>query len=327
MNSRLSIIVPVYFNSDTLMDCYRELKADVFEQVESYELILVDDGSEDDSLEICKQIAIMDQNTKLIKLSRNYGSHAACYAGLVVATGDCATIKAADCQEPSSLIVDMYKSWEEGNKVVLGVREGRDEGFFQIVFSRLYYKLVRKFVSDRMPKSGFDCYLIDRKVIEALKHLDERNSAITLQILWVGFKTSTVEYHRLARKKGVSRWTLSKKMKLALDSFVTFSHKPIRLVEYVGVTFSCISFIWGFILIILRLLGMIHVDGWTTLSVIILFSSGLIMASLGVLGEYIWRTLDVAQNRPVYFIEEEFDRGDLFKHSAKGEPPNEDTTK
>ena len=324
--SRLSIIIPVYFSSDTLMDCYTDLKAEVFERVESYELILVDDGSEDDSWEICKQIAAIDQNTKLIKLSRNYGSHAACYAGLVAATGDCATIKAADCQEPSSLIMDMYRSWEEGNKVVLGVREGRDEGFSQVIFAKIYYKLVKKFVSDKMPKSGFDCYLIDRKVIEALKHLDERNSALTLQILWVGFKTATVKYHRLARKKGVSRWTLSKKVKLVLDSFVTFSHKPIRMVEYIGIGFACISFLWGIALIIMRLAGLIHVEGWTTLSVIILFSSGVMMASLGILGEYIWRTLDVAQNRPVYFIEEEFDKGDLTQCSVE-ELSNEDTAK
>ena len=322
--SKLSIIIPVYFNADTLLDCYKELKEEVFEQIASYELILVDDGSEDDSWEVCKQIASMDKNTKLIKLSRNYGSHAACYAGIVAATGACATIKTADCQEPPSLILGMYKSWEAGNKVVLGVREDREESFFQVVFAKLYYKLVRKFVSDKMPKSGFDCYLIDRKVIEALKHLDERNSAITLQILWVGFKTATVTYKRLARKKGVSRWTLSKKVKLVLDSFVTFSHKPIRLVEYLGMIFACISFLWGITLIVLRLIGLIHVDGWTTLSVIILFSSGMIMASLGVLGEYIWRTLDVAQNRPVYFIEEEFEQGS-FPHCTKAGVDLEDT--
>ena len=328
--SKLSIIIPVYFSADTLMDCYNELRAEVFSQIESYELILVDDGSEDDSWEKCKQIATIDGNTKIMKLSRNYGSHAACYAGLAVATGDCATIKTADCQEPPSLILDMYRSWEEGNKVVLGVREGRvDESFSQIIFAKMYYKLVQKFVSDKMPKSGFDCYLIDRKVIEALKHLDERNSAITLQILWVGFKTATVKYDRLARKKGVSRWTLSKKIKLVLDSFVTFSHKPILLVECLGLIFACVAFIWGIALIVLRLAGLIHVEGWTTLSVIILFSSGMIMASLGVLGEYLWRTLDVAQNRPVYFVEEEYEKGDLSSLSklSEEELSIEDTNK
>ena len=242
---------------------------------------------------------------RLLKLSRNFGSHAACYAGLSYCTGDCATIKAADCQEPASLIVDMYESWKQGNKVVLAVREGREESFSQRAFANLYYGLVQRFVSKKMPPTGFDCYLLDRKAIEALKLLDERNSAITLQILWSGFKTSTVYYTRLARQKGRSRWTLSKKLKLVIDSFVSFSPAPVRFVEALGVLFASGAFLWGIVLIVLRALGFIDVQGWTTLAVIVLFSSGLIMLSLGILGEYIWRTLDVAQNRPVYFVEED----------------------
>jgi polyisoprenyl-phosphate glycosyltransferase len=305
--NKLSIIIPVYYSSDTLMDCYKDIKKNVFTKINNYELILVDDGSGDNSWDICNKIASLDKYTRLIKLSRNFGSHAACFAGLTVCTGDCATIKAADCQEPASLILDMYESWEKGNRVVLATREGREESFFQTQFANTYYKLVRVFVSKEMPKEGFDCYLIDRKVIEALKLLDERNSAITLQILWAGFKTSTISYKRLARQRGKSRWTLSKKIKLALDSFVSFSSAPVRFVEFLGVFFAIGSFIWGLLLIIFKLTGYVNVAGWTALMVVILFSSGIIMFSLGILGEYIWRTLDVAQNRPVYFIEEEID--------------------
>jgi dolichol-phosphate mannosyltransferase len=303
--SKLSIIIPVYYSADTLIDCYEDLKENVLTKINDYELILVDDGSGDNSWEICKEIAAKDRNVRLIKLSRNFGSHAASYAGLVICTGKCATVKAADCQEPSSLIMDMYKSWEEGNKVVLAARESRDESFSQKLFANAYYGLVRRFVSKKMPKAGFDCYLIDRRVIEALKLLDERNSAITLQILWAGFKTAIVSYPRLARQKGKSRWTLSKKIKLFLDSFVTFSSAPVRFVEWLGVLFAAGAFIWGILLILFKITGHIPVTGWTTLMVIVLFSSGIIMFSLGILGEYIWRTLDVAQNRPVYFVEEE----------------------
>jgi len=302
---KLSIIIPVYYSADTLMDCYEDLKNNVLTKINNYELILVDDGSGDNSWEICKEIASLDKYTKIIKLSRNFGSHAACFAGLTVCTGDCATIKAADRQEPASLIIDMYESWEKGNRVVLATREGREDNFFQVQFSNTYYKLVRVFISKKMPKEGFDCYLIDRKVIEALKLLDERNSALTLQILWAGFKTSTISYKRLARQKGKSRWTLSKKIKLFLDSFVSFSPAPVRFVEWLGILFAIGSFIWGLVLIISKLTGRISVTGWTALMVVILFSSGIIMFSLGILGEYIWRTLDVAQNRPVYFVEEE----------------------
>jgi len=302
--SKLSIIIPVYYSEETLMDCYIDLKEKVLGKLPAYELILVDDGSGDNSWQVCQAISQMDNHVKAIKLSRNFGSHAACFAGMVEATGDCCTIKAADLQEPATLILDMYDSWKAGNNVVLAVREDREEGFAQKAFANLYYGLVRRFISKAMPAQGFDCYLLDRKVMEALKLLDERNSAITLQILWSGFKTATVGYTRLSRQKGVSRWTLQKKIKLVLDSFVSFSHKPIRFVEIMGLLFAFIAIGWAIGLIILNLLGLIYVQGWTTLAVITLFSSGMIMITLGVLGEYIWRILDVAQNRPVYFVEE-----------------------
>jgi dolichol-phosphate mannosyltransferase len=291
------------------MECFEDLSANVFPKVDEYELILVDDGSEDNSWEVCKGIATKDKNVRLIKLSRNFGSHAACYAGLVACTGDCATIKTADSQEPSGLILDMFEKWKNGSKVVLAVREGRDDSFFQKLFASLYYSIVRRFISKKMPKTGFDCYLLDRKAIEALKLLDERNSAITLQILWSGFNTSTISYTRIARKKGKSRWTLSKKVKLVLDSVVSFSSSPVRFVEIIGAIFAIVAFIWGLVLIFLRIFDVTDIEGWTALMVTVLFSSGLIMVSLGILGEYVWRTLDVAQNRPVYFIEEEVDAG------------------
>ncbi|MCL1998383.1 MAG: glycosyltransferase family 2 protein [Turicibacter sp.] len=303
--TKLSIIVPVYFSEDTLMDCYNDLAESVFPHLPTYELILVDDGSGDNSWEICKKIKQIDENVRLIKLSRNFGSHAACFAGLVAAKGNCCTIKAADCQEPAQLILDMFASWQTGNRVVLAVRSDRDEKLSQKLFASVYYRLVNRYISDKMPKSGFDCYLLDRKVIEALKLLDERNSAITLQILWAGFKTDVVYYTRLARQKGVSRWTLAKKMKLVLDSFISFSSVPIRFIEVLGVIFAIGAVIWGILLIIFNMTGVIAVAGWTTLMIVLLFSSGVIMLTLGIIGEYIWRILDVAQNRPVYFVEED----------------------
>ena len=306
--SKLSIIIPVYYSEETLMDCYNDLQESALSKLDSYEIILVDDGSGDNSYEVCKEIAGLDENVRVLKLSRNFGSHAACYAGLVACTGDCCTIKSADLQEPASLILDMHESWKQGNRVVLGVRAGREEGLSSRAFARVYYMLVNRFVSKKMPKSGFDCYLLDRRVIEALKLLDERNSAITLQILWSGFKTGIVDYTRLARQKGKSRWTLSKKVKLVLDSFVSFSAATIRFIEFLGLLFAVAACIWGSALIVLNLLGAIEVEGWTTLMVILLFSSGMIMLILGILGEYIWRILDVAQNRPVYFVEDDYCR-------------------
>jgi len=301
---KLSIIIPIYYNEDTLMMCYQDLREKVLKQLETYELVLVDDGSGDNSWSVMNEIAKQDRNVRLIKLSRNFGSHAACLAGLSECTGDCATIKAADLQEPSELILDMLESWKQGNKVVLAVREDREEPVSQKLFANLYYWLVRKFALKTMPKTGFDCYLLDRKVIETLKLLDENNSAITLQILWAGFQTEEITYVRKAREVGVSRWTLAKKVKLVVDSLISFSYIPLRFMSVVGVLFAGVGVIWAMALVLCKLLGTIVVEGWTTLIVLNLFSSGLIMLTLGILGEYVWRTLDAARKRPVYIIDE-----------------------
>ncbi len=308
--AKLSIIIPVYYNEDTLQDCYNDLYDKVLSELDDYELIMVDDGSKDSSWEIMNRIAEKNANVQLVRLSRNFGSHAACLAGFSVAKGDCVTIKAADLQEPSEIILQMFESWKNGNKVVLAVRSDRKESFAQKMFANMYYWLIRKYACPSMPKTGFDCYLIDRKVVEVLKMLDETNSAITLQILWAGFKTDVVYYVRQARIAGKSRWTLAKKVKLVIDSMVSFSFMPIRFITGIGVVFAFGSFIWGVVLGILKLIGSIDVDGWTTLMIVVLFSSGLMLLTLGILGEYIWRSLDAARNRPVFIIDEHKDRND-----------------
>ena len=302
--NRLSIIIPVYYNGETLEQLYLDLKEKIFNKITDYELVMVDDGSGDNSWDIMCKIAKDDEKVKILKLSRNFGSHAACLAGISICTGDCATIKAADLQEPSELILDMYASWLNGNKVVLAVRSDREESYSQKLFANLYYWIVRKFAISNMPQGGFDCYLVDKKVIEVLKLLDEKNSAITLQILWSGFKTDKIYYVRKKSEIGKSRWTLAKKVKLVVDSLISFSFFPIRFMSIVGFLFSCLSFFWAIGVFIGKLLGGIQVQGWTTLILLVLFSSGLIMLTLGILGEYIWRTLDAARNRPVFIVDE-----------------------
>lgn len=172
--SKISIVVPVYYNSDTLMDLYEDMKAKILGVIGDYELVFVDDGSGDNSWEIMGQIQEMDDNVRCVKLSRNFGEHAALLAGLSVCTGDCAVTKQADLQEDSGLILEMYDSWKKGNKVVLAVRRSRDESKVKVFFANMYYLLIRKFVNKNMPVGGCDCYLIDRKVIEVLQLLDEK---------------------------------------------------------------------------------------------------------------------------------------------------------
>ena len=171
----------------------------------------------------------------------------------------------------------------------------------------LYYWMVRKVALPDMPKGGFDVYLLDRKVINVLMLLDEKNSALTGQILWSGFKTDKIYYTRLQREIGKSRWTLKKKIRLVTDTLFSFSALPITAISVIG-TLSCIgAVLWATLVLIFKLMGMINVSGWTTLFIFNLLSFGIIMLTLGILGGYLWRTFDASRNRPPYIIEEEHD--------------------
>lgn len=302
---KLSIVIPVYYNEENLIPLYNDIKEKIIDVIDyEYEIVMVNDGSKDKSYEVMLQLAEKDENVKCISLSRNFGSHAAILCGLANCTGDCAAVKAADLQEPTELIIDMVESWKKGNNVVLAVRADRQESKEQTMFANLYYWLTRKTALPDMPKGGFDVYLLDRKVINVLMQLDEKNSALTGQILWSGFRTDKVYYTRLQREIGTSRWTLKKKVRLVSDTLFSFSTLPITAVSVVG-TLSCAgAVIWALVVFICKMMGLIDVNGWTTLFMFNLFSFGIIMLTLGILGSYLWRTFDASRNRPPYIIEE-----------------------
>jgi len=301
--SKLSIIIPVYYNADTLMLLYEDMKEKILHKLDAYELIFVDDGSGDDSWNVINKIHDLDENVKCIKLSRNFGEHAAILAGLSNCSGDCAMTKQADLQEESELILEMYESWKRGNKVVLAVRSARDDSAIKKLFANLYYAIIRKCVEKTMPVGGFDCYLLDRQVIEVVQMLDEKNSALTLQILWVGFQSEKIYFHRKDREIGESRWTFSKKFKLVLDSMMSFSYFPIRFMSGVGVICALVAFLWIIEVVLERFIVGTPIAGWASLMCLVLLSTGLILLMLGILGEYLWRTLDASRNRPPFLID------------------------
>ena len=302
--SKLSIIIPVYYNEDTLMSLYEDMKEKILDKIGDYEIVMVDDGSGDDSWKIMNEIRDLDSHIKLVHLSRNFGEHAALLAGFSVCTGDCAVTKQADLQEDSTLILEMFESWKKGNNVVLAIRRSRDENAIKVFFANMYYLLVRKFVNKDMPAGGCDCYLIDRKVIEVIKMLDEKNSSLTLQVMWAGFKTEKVYFDRKNREKGKSRWTLAKKIKLVLDSMMSFSYVPIRFMTVVGVLFDIFALGMLISVFVEYFTKGVPLAGWSSLMCVILFSSGLILSNLGILGEYLWRTLDASRKRPPFIIED-----------------------
>lgn len=303
---KVSIVIPVYFNEDNLRPLYADLKAKFIDKIDyEYELVMVNDGSKDKSYEVMKELAEQDNNIKTYSLSRNFGSHAAILCGLSRCTGDCAVVKAADLQEPTELIFEMVDEWKKGNNVVLAVRDGREESKKQIFFADMYYKLVQKTALPEMPDHGFDVYLIDHKVIDVLNNLDEKNSALTGQILWSGFRTKKVYYKRLARDIGTSKWTFKKKIRLVMDTLFSFTSLPISLVLGVGSVSVFVALIWALVVFIFKIAGLIYVSGWTSLFIFNLFSFGVIMMTLGILGEYLWRTFDASRNRPTYIIEDD----------------------
>lgn len=302
--SKISIIIPVYWNEDTLMLLYNDLKNKILDKLGEYEIVFVNDGSGDGSWEVMNNIRELDQNVQCVNLSRNFGEHSAILAGLSVCTGDCAVTKQADLQEDSEIILEMYESWKNGNKVVLAVREERDDSFSTKLFAGLYYKLVQKFVNKDMPAGGCDCYLLDRQAIDTVLKLDEKNSSLTLQVLWIGFKTDKVYFHRKEREIGKGRWTFAKKFKLVLDSLISFSYVPIRLMWTIGILFFVFAIIMGIDVFVEWFTVGTPIVGWPSLMSVVLCSSGLSLLMLGLLGEYIWRTFDAARNRPPFIIDE-----------------------
>jgi dolichol-phosphate mannosyltransferase len=302
--SKISIIVPVYYNADTLELLYEDMKKKILPQLGDYEIVMVDDGSGDDSWQVMNRLRERDSHIKLVKLSRNFGEHAALLAGLSACSGDCAVTKQADLQEDSRIILEMYDSWKQGNRVVLAVRKERKENPVKVFFANLYYALIRKIVNKNMPVGGCDCYLVDRKVIEVLERLDEKNSSLTLQVLWAGFQTDMIYFVRQDREVGKSRWTLSKKVKLVMDSVMSFSYFPLRFMSGLGILFNILAAVLLVSVMVEKFTKGTPIVGWASLMCVVLCASGVIMLMLGILGEYIWRTLDAARTRPPYIVDE-----------------------
>lgn len=301
----LSIVIPVYFNELNLPDTIPQLLAlaDVLPSYE-LELVFVDDGSQDRSVGILLDAQKQFPNQiKVVKLTRNFGAIAALQAGLTVATGDCVGVIAADLQDPPELFLEMTRHWERGIKAVFAVRSDREESFLQKSFSNLYYALINRFAVHGYPPGGFDFFLIDRQIVEQLNKIREKNTNLMTLIFWLGFQTIMIPYTRRKRIKGKSRWTFAKKLKLFIDTFVSFSYFPIRLFSLLGIIYAVISFSYGAIIFISWLIYGAIVQGWVPMMIILTFTAGLQMTLLGILGEYLWRTLDETRGRPTFVID------------------------
>ena len=303
---KISIVVPVYFNEPSLPHLFEALlniEKSLLERKVEMELIFVDDGSGDHSLQELLKIKQRLQSTKIVKLTRNFGAVHASKTGLRFVSGDCFVMLAADLQDPPDLIPTMVDRWMQGAKFVICKRTHRADPAMSKLFAYVFYKLVRFFVIQDYPSRGFDLALMDRAMLPYMQS-SSKNINPPLFAYWLGFQPEVILYERQKRVHGKSRWTFSKRIKLFLDSLLGFSVAPIRLISLIGFFVSLGSFGYGSLILVNALRGKTVVLGFATIVSILSFLLGLIIIMLGVIGEYIWRIFDEINKRPESVIDE-----------------------
>lgn len=303
---KLSVVVAAYNEQSNLPLLYQRVCAlDWTRLAVEPEFVFVDDHSRDGTLLFLRQLAARDPRVKVLRFAKNFGSHKAFTAGLEHASGDAAVILAADLQDPPETIPQLLEKWRAGAKVVWAVR-GEREGvsLSDKFFARFYYGLMRRFADVQPPQQGADFLLVDRVVLEELRRAPEKNTSVLLLIQWMGFEQAFITYTKAARHSGRSNWTLSKKLKLAIDSLASFSYAPIRLSSLMGVLFALAGFVYAALIVARAIWWGSPVQGWPALMCVVLITAGMQLLILGVLGEYLWRTYDESRRRPRYLIEE-----------------------
>lgn len=305
MNPDISVIISFLNEEENLEKLVNELN-NYFSTISPLktEIIFVDDGSTDDSVSILETMGHNSYDATLIKLSKNYGSHSALRAGIMHTKGKFVTFLAADLQDPLELIDKLYKKCIEGFDIVFAFRDKVKSGFIEKFFSKLYARLMKIFVADNFPQNGFDIVMFNQRVRDELNQNVEVNSSLFLQIITLGFKQVSITFNRNPRFAGKSKWTLTNKIKMVIDSFVAFSYAPIRFVSIVGILLSILGFGWMSYIILRAILFQNFVSGWPSLIAILMIGFGITNISLGIIAEYLWRTLAVSRKRKVFIINE-----------------------
>lgn len=303
---KISVIIPMYYEEAVAEECYNRVST-VLKNIENYEyeIIFVNDGSKDKTLEILENISKKDSNVKIISFSRNFGHQAAVTAGIKYVTGDAVVIIDADLQDPPELIPEMVKLWEQGNEVIYGKRKIRvGESKFKLLTAKMFYKTLNALSDVEIPKDTGDFRLVDRKVIDVVNAMPEHNKFLRGLFSWVGFKQTAYEYERKERFAGKTKYPLKKMLKLAADGIISFSTKPLKIVGGLGI----ISIILSLVILIYSLISYIFqlnnlTAGWTSIMVAITLFSGVQLLSIWIMSEYIARIYDETKNRPQYVID------------------------
>lgn len=303
---KVSLVIPMYYEEKVAKECYKRVK-ECLNGLENYnhEIIFINDGSKDKTLEILQEIAKEDEDVKVISFSRNFGHQAAVTAGLKEVTGDAIVIIDADLQDPPELIPDMIKKWEEGNEVIYGKRKTRKgESAFKLLTAKMFYNTLNALSDVEIPKDTGDFRLVDRKVVETINSLPEHNKFLRGLFSWVGYKQYAYEYERQERFAGETKYPLKKMLKLASDGIISFSNKPIKLVGALGIfsiIVSVVILIYALVSFAFKLNNLSA--GWTSIMVAVTFFAGVQLLSLWIISEYIGRIYDESKGRPQYVID------------------------
>lgn len=300
---KYSIIVPMFNEEEVIEFTYDRLKQVMDGTEEPYELIFVNDGSHDRTVELITMICNFDPSVRLINFSRNFGHQIAISAGMDYAQGEAIVVIDADLQDPPEVILEMIAKWKEGYEVVYGKRlKRKGETLFKKATAKIFYRTMRIMTNVDIPVDTGDFRLIDRKVCDVLRGLKEKNRFVRGLVSWIGFRQTMVEYEREERFAGETKYPLKKMISFAVDGITSFSHKPLKIATYVGFTLSIGSFLYLIVVIFQKLFTGSTVAGWASIVAVNLLFNGIILMLLGLIGEYIGRIYDESKNRPLYIV-------------------------
>jgi polyisoprenyl-phosphate glycosyltransferase len=305
MKELISVIVPMYFEEGVARECYERLKKVMEKNDYQFELIFVNDGSTDRTLDILDEIAEKDKRAKVINFSRNFGHQIAVTAGIDFAKGDALIIIDADLQDPPELIPELINKWQEGYDVVYAKRkERKGETWFKLITAKYFYKFLNYMSDIDIPKDTGDFRLVDRKVANVFKKMTERNRFVRGMFSWIGFRQTYVEYERDERFAGETKYPFRKMIKFASDGIISFSTKPLRLVMTMGFASVMVSVLVLLYTFFVFLFGREVEPGWASIMVAITFFSGIQLLGVGIVGQYIARIYEESKNRPNYIVKD-----------------------
>lgn len=301
----LSIILLSYQSEKRIEKVFDALSRKMIEEKIEFECIIMDDASSDESHNVAIELETKYENVQAFQLSRNFTSHYSIFAGFSKVQGLCGVALPDDFQVPLDTVVEMYRIWEKGKKVVIPYRDDRNDPIISKFFSNLYYSLMNKLSEVKFPKGGADIFLADKEIINIFnKYIHPKNTSTIIEVLRLGFDPVYLPFNRPVGNNNKSRWTLRKKMRLALDTFFSSSSFPIKFISGLGISSFVLSIMLIIYYITARITGIIEIPGWTLLVITFTFFSGLILLCLGIIAEYVWRIFDEVKARPGFIIKE-----------------------